>query len=74
LFKFDLLGRYRFGIGIMTISLQIYNIAVLNWFWPFFAGIVVHLMAAILQFMRLVLLPQRNQPAPSTRGTQNEKS
>jgi hypothetical protein len=28
LFKFDLLGRYRFGIGIMTISLQIYNIAV----------------------------------------------
>jgi hypothetical protein len=52
-----------FGIGIITISLQIYNIAVLNWFWPFFAGIVVHLIAAMLQFMRLVLLPQRNQPA-----------
>ena len=52
-----------FGIGIITIALQIYNIAVLNWFWPFFAGIVVHLMAAMLQFMRLVLLPQGNQPA-----------
>ena len=38
-----------FGIGIMTIS--------------FFAGIVVHLITAMLQFMRLVLLPQGNQPA-----------
>ena len=52
-----------FGIGIMTISLQIYNIAVLNWFWPLFVGIVAHLMAGMLQFMRLVLLPQGNQPA-----------
>jgi hypothetical protein len=49
---------------MMTISLQIYDIAVLNWFWPFSPGIVVRLMAAILQFMRLVLLPQRNQPTP----------
>jgi len=37
--------------------------AVLNLFWPFFAGIVVHLIAGMLQFMRLVLLPQGNQPA-----------
>jgi len=52
-----------FTIGTMTILLQLYNMAVLNWFWPFFAGIVVHLIAGMLQFMRLVLLPQGNQPA-----------
>ena len=52
-----------FAIGILTVLLQLYNIVALNWFWPFFAGIVVHLIAAMLQFMRLVLLPQGNQPA-----------
>jgi hypothetical protein len=52
-----------FAIGFMTILLQLYNMTVLNWFWPFFVGIVVHLIAAMLQFMRLVLLPQGNQPA-----------
>ncbi len=51
-----------FAIGIATILLQLYNIAVWNWFWPFFAGIVVHLIAAMLQFMRLVLLPRPNEP------------
>ena len=44
-----------FAIGIATLLLQFYNIAVLNRFWPFFAGIFVHLMAAMLQFVRLVL-------------------
>src|ERR1700747_2221044 len=44
-----------FAIGIATLLLQIYNISVLNRFWPFFAGIFVHLMAAMLQFVRLVL-------------------
>jgi hypothetical protein len=47
----------RAAIGVSAIVLQIYNIAVWNWFWPFFAGIVVHLMAAMIQFMRIVLLP-----------------
>src|SRR5262249_3086067 len=47
-----------FGIGIATLLLQFYNIAVLNRFWPFFAVIFVHLMAAMLQFVRLVL-PQQ---------------
>jgi len=47
-----------FAIGISTVLLQLYNIAVLNRFWPFFAGIFVHLMAAMLQFVRLVLPPQ----------------
>ena len=44
-----------FAIGISTLLLQFYNIAVLNRFWPFFAGIFVHLMAAMLQFVLLVL-------------------
>jgi hypothetical protein len=44
-----------FAIGIATLLLQFYNIAVLNRFWPFFAAIFVHLMAAMLQFVRLVL-------------------
>src|SRR5438874_1612283 len=44
-----------FAIGIATLLLQFYNIAMLNRFWPFFAGIFVHLMAAMLQFVRLVL-------------------
>jgi hypothetical protein len=47
-----------FAIGVSTVLLQFYNIAVLNRFWPFFAGIFVHLMAAMLQFVRLVLPPQ----------------
>jgi hypothetical protein len=52
-----------FAIGTMIILLQLYNMAVLNWFWPFFAAIVVHLIAGMLQFMRLVLMRQDNQPA-----------
>jgi len=47
-----------FAIGVATLLLQLYNIAVLNRFWPFFAGIFVHLMAAMLQFVRLVLPAQ----------------
>jgi hypothetical protein len=45
----------QFAIGISTLLLQLYNIAVLNRFWPFFAGIFAHLMGAMLQFVRLVL-------------------
>lgn len=47
-----------FAIGIATLLLQFYNIALLNRFWPFFVGIFVHLMAALLQFARLVLSPR----------------
>jgi hypothetical protein len=52
-----------FSIGITTILLQLYNMTVLNLFWPFFAGIIVYLIAGMLQFIRLVLLPQGNQSA-----------
>ena len=42
--------------GVATQILQLVNIALLNLFWPFFLAIVMHLMAAMLQFMRMVLL------------------
>jgi hypothetical protein len=51
-------GFYLFGIlGTGAVLLQFYNIAILNAFWPFFTGIVVHLLAAMFQFTRIILLP-----------------
>jgi hypothetical protein len=55
-----------FATGVATIVLQFYNIAVLNWFWPFFVAIVVHILAATLQFMRLVLLPSDHSTRTDT--------
>ena len=49
---------YLFGLlGIGAMLLQFFNIAILNAFWPFFTGIVVHLLAAMVQFARIILLP-----------------
>jgi len=49
---------YLFSIlGAGSMLLQFFNIAILNAFWPFFTGIVVHLLAAMLQFARIILLP-----------------
>jgi hypothetical protein len=45
-----------FALASAVLLLQFYNLAVLNSFWPFFAGIFVHLISAIAQFVRLVLL------------------
>lgn len=44
------------AMGVLTLLLQIFNVAVLNQFWPFFLSIVMHLMAGMLQFTRMVLL------------------
>jgi hypothetical protein len=38
--------------------LQLFNVALLNAFWPFFTDIIVHLLAAMFQFARIILLPQ----------------
>ncbi len=54
-----------FAIGMSVLLLQLCNVAVLNWFWPFFAAIFVHLMAAMLQFVRLVLLQPRSEETNS---------
>jgi len=45
-----------FALANAVLLLQFYNVAVLNWFWPFFAGIFVHLIGAMAQFARLVLM------------------
>jgi hypothetical protein len=37
--------------------LQLYNLIFLGAFWPFFAVIVFQLFAAMIQFVRLILLP-----------------
>jgi hypothetical protein len=44
------------SVGAGALLMQFVNIAVLNVFWPFFLPIVVHLLAGMLQFMRMVLL------------------
>jgi hypothetical protein len=43
--------------GTAAMLLQIINLIVWDRFWPFFALIVVHLVAALAQFVRMVLLP-----------------
>jgi hypothetical protein len=49
---------YLFGLlGIGALLLQFFNIAILNTFWPFFTGIAVHLLAAMFQFARIILVP-----------------
>jgi len=48
---------YSVGLlGAVSQIFQLINIASLNLFWPFFLSIAVHLLAAMLQFARMVLL------------------
>jgi hypothetical protein len=51
-FVFYLFG----GFGTVAMLLQLYNIALLAAFWPFFAGIACQLVAAMAQFARMILL------------------
>ncbi len=44
-------------LGTAALALQVINFAVWNRFWPFFALIFMHLIAALIQFIRMVLLP-----------------
>jgi hypothetical protein len=49
---------YLFGmLGTAATVLQLYNVVILGVFWPFFAGIVFQLTAAMFQFMRIILIP-----------------
>jgi hypothetical protein len=46
-----------FGVfGIAALLLQLYNVALLGAFWPFFAAIVYQLITAMAQFARMILL------------------
>src|SRR5262249_59601441 len=50
---------YFYGIAFamtVAIALQAINFAVWNRFWPFFALIFMHLIAALTQFIRMILL------------------
>jgi len=44
------------AVGAPVLLLQLYNIALLGAFWPFFTGIVFQLVAAVFQFSRMILL------------------
>ena len=44
-------------LGADALLLQFFNIAMIDAFCPFFTGIVVHLLAAMFQFARNILLP-----------------
>ena len=48
---------FLFGVfGVAAMLLQLYNIALLDAFWPFFAGIVYQLITGMAQFARMILL------------------
>jgi hypothetical protein len=48
---------YVFGaFGVAAMLLQVFNIALLGAFWPFFAGIVYQLVTAMAQFARIILV------------------
>ncbi len=46
-------------LGTAATLLQLYNVALLGAFWPFFTGIVLQLVAAMFQFARMILLPPK---------------
>ena len=52
--------------GSRRFQFNIFNIAILNTFWPFFTGIVVHLLAGMFQFARIILVPPRHNSAIQT--------
>jgi hypothetical protein len=49
-------------LGVGIILLQLYNAALFGGFWPFFAGIALHLVSAALQFARMIVLPREIRP------------
>ena len=50
-----------FLLGSVVILLQVYNIAMLNVFWAFYAVIILHLFGATVQFARIILLPPEGE-------------
>jgi hypothetical protein len=48
------------ALGAAALALQVINFTVWNRFWPFFALIFMHLIAALSQFVRMVVLPPHN--------------
>ena len=50
------LSYVSLAFGVTVSAVQLYNVAVLGAFWPFFLGIISLLLASVLQFVRLVLI------------------
>jgi len=48
------------ALAAIAMVLQLINVALWNRFWPFFFGLFVHLIAAVTQFIRMVLLAPQN--------------
>jgi hypothetical protein len=46
-----------FALGTAATLLQVCNVVLLGTFWPFFTAIVIQLLAGMLQFVRLIVLP-----------------
>jgi hypothetical protein len=42
-------------LGTAATLLQLYNAVLLGAFWPFFTGIVLQLIAAMVQFARMIV-------------------
>ena len=58
-----------YAVGVMAMAgvvLQVINFAVWNCFWAFFVAIFVHLTAAVIQFLRMLLIA----PAGDVTGDQ----
>jgi hypothetical protein len=57
-------GKYTsytlFALLTALCLLQLYNVTMLATFWPFFAANITLLLGAMYQFVRLVLIPQRD--------------
>jgi len=50
-----------FALLIAVCLLQLFNVAAMGAFWPFFVAIVAMLLGAMYQFVRLVITPQYPQ-------------
>jgi hypothetical protein len=48
-------------LGIVAMILQVYNLAILNAFWPSYTTVLLQLITGAAQFVRLILI----QPEPS---------
>jgi hypothetical protein len=58
--EMQMIGKFVFyGVVVMAttgVALQVVNFAVWNRFWAFFVAIFVHLTAAVIQFLRMLLI------------------
>jgi len=58
--EFQSLSKMMFysavALASIAMALQVINVAFWNRFWPFFAALFVHLVSAIAQFVRMILL------------------